>query len=199
MSTLLCEVHEKSSTMLRQKGCSSAPTLFPSDSISKRTCPVFPPRQTRLFTGWNSPTSQTDSSTSRRHQPIHPLSVLPSRDRPRRRLRCVSPTIARCCNPSTVAGVRRLSPALLRAHTVKRGVDRCPDTHGVGAQYSLRGFGWDIKTGPIDQEVSLPSTDAPASIFHCSAEVPVLPYGLLEPITSDRGVSLQADFRRRAV
>jgi hypothetical protein len=58
--------------MLRQKGCSSVPTLFPSDSISKRTRPVLPPRQTRLSTGWNSPTSLTDNSTSGRHQPIRP-------------------------------------------------------------------------------------------------------------------------------
>jgi hypothetical protein len=185
--------------MLRQKGCSSVPILFPSDSIIKRTRPVFPPRQTRLSTGWNSPTSQTDSTASGRHQPIYPLTVIPSRDRPRRRLRCVSPTIARCCNPSTVAGVYPLSPALLRAHPVKRGVDICPDILGVGTQYSLRGFGRDIKTNPIDQEVSLPSTDAPESIFHCSAEVPVLPCRLLEPITSDCGASLQADVRRREV
>ena len=161
--------------MLRQKGCSSVPTLFPSDSMTERTRPVFPPRQTRLSTGWNNLTSRIDSSASRRHQPIHPLAVLPSGDRPRRRLRCVSPTIARCYNPSTVAGIYRLSPALLRAHSVKRGVDRCPDILGVGTQYSLRGFGRDIKTSPIDQEVSLPSTDAPVSISHCAAEVPVLP------------------------
>jgi hypothetical protein len=64
--------------MLRQKGYSSVPILFPSDSITKLTRPVFPPRQTRLSTGWNSPISQIDSSASRRHQPIHPLPVLPS-------------------------------------------------------------------------------------------------------------------------
>lgn len=137
--------------MPKQKGCSSVPILFPSDSITKRTRPVFPPRQTRLSTGWNSLISLTDGSTSGRHQPIHPPSVFPSRDQPRRRLRCVSPTIARCYNPSTVTGVYPLSPALLRAHTVKRGVDRCPDILGVRTQCSLRGFGRDIKTSPIDR------------------------------------------------
>lgn len=42
----------------RQMGCSSVLILFPDDSITKRTRPVFPPRQTSLSIGWNSPISR---------------------------------------------------------------------------------------------------------------------------------------------
>jgi hypothetical protein len=63
--------------MLRQKGCFTVPILFPGDSITERTRPVFPPRQTRLSTGWSSPISrlmvypQDDTSQS-----IHHLSSI---------------------------------------------------------------------------------------------------------------------------
>jgi hypothetical protein len=63
--------------MVRQKGCSIVPTLFPGDSITKRTRPVSPPRQTRLSTGWNSPTSRlmVYRQDGTNHSIHHPSSV----------------------------------------------------------------------------------------------------------------------------
>lgn len=165
-TTLLREFHQRSSTMLRQKGCFSVLIPFPGDSVTKRTSPVFPPRQARLSTGWNSPNSRADSTTSGRHQPFRPQSVLPSRDQHRRRSRCVSPPTTRCCNPSTFARVYPLPPSLPRACTIKRGVGRCPDTLGVEKLCLLRGFGRDVRTSPIDQEWPLPPMDAPAPVSH---------------------------------
>lgn len=92
----------------------------------------------------------------------------------------MSPTIARCCNPSTVVGAYRLSPALFRARTVKRGVDRCPDILGVGTQYSLRGFGRDIKTSP-NRPGGLASFDRRTSIH-----LPLLCRGTSSPVPTPR-------------
>lgn len=151
--------------MLRQEGCRTVPTLFPGDSITKRTRSVslFPPGRRRCPSVGTARFSEEQISSGR-HQPIHPLPQLPSRDQPRRRPRCVSPTTARCCNTSTVDGASRLHPALPRARSVERGVNRCPDILGVEKHCSPRGFGRDIKTSPIDQEARLPSMSALALI-----------------------------------
>lgn len=59
--------------------------------------------------------------------------------------------------------------------------------------YLLRVFSRDIKASPIDQEVSLPSTDAPASVYHCAAEVPVFPRRPPEFIVGDREIRCRPD------
>lgn len=120
-----------------------------------------------MSTGWNSPTSRRAEYAEYRQggisQPI-PLPPRSPRDQPRRRPRFVSPTIARYCNPSTVAGAYPPSPALLQTCIFERGSDNCPEILGVGTQFSLRGFGREIKASPIDQEQPLPSMNAPASV-----------------------------------
>jgi hypothetical protein len=173
--------------MLRQKGCSSVLIPFPDDSTTKRTRPVFPSRQARLSAGWNSPVSQRCSCIVQMAPAVLPLHRVPPKGQPRRRSKCVSPTTARWYNSSTSAGMYRLPPALLLAYIVGGGVDRCSDTPGLETQCSLCGFGRDIKNSPIDQEISLPSTDTPASVSDCSAEVPVLLHQLPKPIQSTEG------------